>query len=249
MGYAAFFFFLNWSPQLLFLRAMVRAGAFQVKINLWRFCPGLWLYKRKSIFLVNLWKDFCFCEFLWNESWFINHENNHLLQRYFVLSLAQKLTHEETSITKRFLSLVWSPDLKPIQHILLVTHACWLSIFNSVPKSPLTNGRTKRSRLMLISWKWDITPSHMDALILLDVDYIFMFFVLLTPPSTLSSLLESLQILVKQAVRCKSQGSFIFLMGAMCLCNTRLPFVLVTDKITEEKKTQQRGQREKRGWG
>lgn len=75
----------------------------------------------------------------------------------------------------------------------------------------------------------------MDALILLDVDCIFMFFVLLSPPSTLSSLLESLQIPVKQAVHCKAQGSIIFLMGAVCLCNTRLPFVLVTDKITEEK--------------
>lgn len=32
---------------------------------------------------------------------------------------------------------------------------------------------------------------------------------------------------------CKSLGLF-FLMGAVCLCNTRLPFVLVTDKITKE---------------
>lgn len=120
-------------------------------------------------------------------------------------------------------------------------------IFDSVPKSPLTNGRPKRSRLMLISWKWDVTPSHMDALILLDMDCIFMFFVLLSPPSTLSSLLESLQIPVKHAVRCKSQGSFFFLMGAVCLCNTRLPFVLVTDKITEETNRAAAKER-KRGW-
>lgn len=99
---------------------------------------------------------------------------------------------------------------------------------------------------MLISWKGDITPSHMDALILLDVDCIFMFFVLLPPPSTLSSLLESLQVPVKQAVRCKSQGSSIFLMAAVCLCNTRLLFVLVTDKIMEEKKHSS-GEREKKG--
>lgn len=33
---------------------------------------------------------------------------------------------------------------------------------------------------------------------------------------------------------CKSRGLFFFLMDAVCLCNTRLPFVLVTDKITRE---------------
>lgn len=44
---------------------------------------------------------------------------------------------------------------------------------------------------------------------------------------------------------CKSRG--LFLMGAVCLCNTRLPFVLVTDKITKENHSGRGRERERGG--
>lgn len=77
-----------------------------------------------------------------------------------------------------------SPDFNPIQHLVfefdrgalpqsptsLITGS---SPFSQVSKSSLRNGGAYSSWLMLLVLEWDIPASHMDVLILLDMECIF----------------------------------------------------------------------------